>query len=149
MNTPEIQSPEFGDFPMSYLSDDEVPETIVELLTLCFSDIGADLARSANLFNDWVQNEPDHPSKSPISPKGFDEASVGHFEGSLRGAPLPMAVGTYPLWVLQRGLDWLHAQEDSSQKAARTFIEQCGGREVVNLRLRRPLTRVGSRMALE
>ena len=82
-------------------------------------------------------------------PLGFDEAVVGRFEDTLRGVPLPMAVGTYPLWVLQRGLDWFRAQSDPDRKAGRELMEQCGGAPLLDVELRRRLTRVGSRMALE
>ena len=149
MNTPEIQSPEFADFPASYFSDDEVPETIVELLTLCLSDVGADTIHSAKLFNHWVDHNSDHPPKSPISKEGFDEAVVDHFEGSLRGVPLPVGAATHPLWVLQRGLDWFRTQDDRSQRAGQALLDRCGGRDILDIRLRRRLTRVGTRMAME
>ena len=149
MNTPEIQAPEFADFPIDYLSDDELPETVVALLNLCLSDASAGLVRSAEIYNAWVEENSDRPANSIISSKGFDEAVVGHFEDTLRGVSLPMGAGTHPLWVLQRGLDWFRAQSDPDQKAGRELMEQCGGLALLNVELRRRLTRVGSRMALE
>jgi len=149
MNTPEIQAPEFADFPIDYLSDDELPETVVALLNLCLSDVSAGLVRSAEIYNAWVEENSDRPANSIISSKGFDEAVVGHFEDTLRGVSLPMGAGTHPLWVLQRGLDWFRAQSDPDQKAGRELMEQCGGLALLNVELRRRLTRVGSRMALE
>ena len=119
MNTPEIQSPEFSDFPMAYLPDDEVPPTLVALLKLCLSDVGADLVRSAEIYNAWATENAERPPRSIISPDGFDEPAVGYFEGTLRGVALPMAAGTYPLWVLQRGLDWFRGQSEGDREAGR------------------------------
>ncbi|MED5263099.1 MAG: glutathione S-transferase family protein [Myxococcota bacterium] len=148
MNAPEIQSPEFADFPMAYLPDDEVPPAIVALLKLCLSDFGTDLVRSAEVYNAWTEENLERPAGSLVSPEGFDEAMVGYFEGSLRGVPLRVGAGTYPLWVLQRGLDWFRGQADSDRAAGRELIGRCGGLPVLEIELRRRLTRVGSRMAL-
>lgn len=149
MNTPEIQAPEFADFPMVYLSDDELPETLIALLKLCLSDAAAGLVQSAEIYNTWAEENSDRPPDSIVSTEGFDEAVVGHFEDRLRGVPLPMGAGTHPLWVLQRGLDWFREQSDRDQRAGRELMEQCGGLALLNVELRRRLTRVGSRMALE
>ena len=83
------------------------------------------------------------------SPEGFDEPVVGRFESSLRGVPLPSGGAVYPLWVLQRGLDWYAAQSEPDRKAGRELLASCGGAELLDLRFPRRLTRVGSRMALE
>jgi len=149
MNTPEIQSPEFADFPTTYLVDDEVPDTIVSLLRLCLSDCGPDLVRSAEVYDDWAAEHSDSPPGALVSPKGFDEPSVGRFDGSLRGVALPMGAATYSLWVLQRGLDWFRALGEADQRAGRDLVAACGGAALLDVTLRRRLTRVGSRMALE
>ena len=149
MNTPEIRAPEFSEFPPAYLSDDELPETMVALLELCLSDVGAGIVRSAEIYNTWVEENPDRPAHSVVSPDGFDEAVVGHFEDTLRGVPLPMGAGTYPLWVLQRGLDWFHGQSQVDRNTGRELMKQCGGLQLLELDFRRRLIRVGSRMALE
>ena len=149
MNTPEIQSPEFADFPATYLEDDEVPETVVSLLQLCLSDCGPDLIRSAEIYDDWASRHADAPPGALVSPKGIDEPSVGSFEGSLRGVAVPMGAAAYPLWVLQRALDWFHTLGETEQRAGRELLAACGGEALLDIALRRRLTRVGSRMALE
>jgi glutathione S-transferase len=149
MNTPEISMPEFAEFPAAYLPDDELSEPMRALLELCLSDVGAGMVRSAEIYNAWVKENVDRPASSIISPEGYDEAVVGHFEGRLRGIPVPMGVATYPLWVLQRGLEWFARQNDADKKVGRELMEQCGGSSLLDIRLARRLTRVGSRMALE
>jgi glutathione S-transferase len=149
MNAPEIRAPEFAEFEEAYLPNDEVPETVVSLLALCLSDVGAGLVRAAEIYDAWAARNTDRPPGSIVSPDGFDEAVVGRFEMEVRGVPLPMAAGTYPLWVLQRGLDWFRAQPAPDQKAARELLERCGGGALLDIEPRRRLTRVGSRMALE
>jgi hypothetical protein len=106
MNTPEIQSPEFPDTPLDFLPDDELPETVLSLLRLCIADAGPGIIRSAEIFNEWAEQNLDRPPCSVISEKGVDEPIVGGFEARLRGVAVPSGAGAYPLWVLQRGLDW-------------------------------------------
>jgi len=149
MNTPEIQSPEFAETPMAYLPDDALPETVRSLLRLCISDAASGLIRSAEIYNTWAAEHVDLPPRSIISPEGFDEAVVGHFENELRGVSVPMGASTYVLWVLQRGLDWFADQSEADRKAARELLAGCKGEELLDIAFRRRLTRVGSRMAVE
>ena len=60
-----------------------------------------------------------------------------------------MAAATYPLWVLQRGLDWFMRQTAPDQKACRELMAECGGLPLLDIAFERRLMRVGSRMALE
>ncbi len=149
MNTPEIVSPEFADAPMEYLPDDEIPETVLSLLRLCIADAGPALVRSAEVYNDWAARHTDRPQGSIISPDGFDEAVVGRVDHTLRGVPVPSGAGTYPLWVLQRGLDWYAAQSEVDRLVGRELLAKCGGADLIDIELGRRLTRVGTRMALE
>ena len=68
MNTPEIQAPEFAEFPMAYLPDDELPETVVALLKLCLSDVSPGIRRSAEVYNAWAEQNSDRPSRSDMAP---------------------------------------------------------------------------------
>ena len=149
MNTPELQSPEFADFPTTYLAEDEVPDTVVSLLQLCLSDCETHLLRSAELYDDWAAAHAEAPPGTLVSPRGVDEPSVGRFEGRLRGVALAMEAAVYPLWVLQRALDWFHTLGEADQRAGRELLAACGGEALLDITLRRRLTRAGSRMALE
>jgi len=111
--------------------------------------VGDGIIRAAEIYNRWAEEHADRPPRSVVSPEGFDEAVVGRFEHTLRGVSVPMAAGTYPLWVLQRGLDWFRAQSDPDQKAGRELLQTCGGEALLEIEFSRRLTRVGSRMALE
>lgn len=149
MNTPEIASPEFSDMPEEYLSDDEIPQSVQALLRLCLADVGESLVTSADRFNAWVAANPDRASGSPISDHGVDEPSVDRFSATLRGVEMATGAAVYPLWVLQRGLDWFDTLAESEQRACRALLRACGSDELLSIRLARRLTRVQNRMALE
>ena len=149
MNTPEIQSPEFADTPQAYFPNDEIPETVLSLLRLCIEDVSSPLLQSVQIYNQWNKENADRPSGSPISTEGHDEAHVGFFSTTLRGADLPMQASTYTLWVLQRGLDWFKCQADGDQEAIRSLMRTCHGETLIDIRLDRRLTRVGSQIAVD
>ncbi len=148
MNTPEIQSPEFAEVEMTYLSNDQIPETVLSLLRMCIGHTAPALLETAALYNAWAKEHADLPPQSVISPEGFDEAAVGKFKAEIRGVPVPMVASTYQLWVLQRGLDWFAALGEADREASRALLKACGGDALLDIALERPLTRVGSRMAV-
>lgn len=149
MNTPEIVSPEFSQMPEAYLANDEVPETILQLLRMCLTDVGQQILTSAELFNTWVRANPEHPGGTPISEEGIDEPSVGRFTARLRGVDIATGAAVYPLWVLQRCLDWFHTLGEAEQQSCRTLLKARGGDELLSIQLERRITRVQNRMAVE
>ena len=148
MNTPEIQSPEFPDVPTEFAADDVLPGQTLELLRLCLRDVGGDLPRSAELFNDWVADKSGWPAGSVVS-KDADEPSIGSFEVTLRGESVRAHAGLYPLWVLQRGLDWFASLSEAESKAGREPMIACDEEPLLDIQLDRRLTRVENRIALD
>ncbi|MCP4003581.1 MAG: glutathione S-transferase [bacterium] len=149
MNTPEIASPEFPDAAECYLANDEIPETTIELLQMFLRDVGDNLIRSAELFNAWAAEHSGLSAGSFVSEKEFDEPAVGHFESELRGVPAQSQAGVYPLWVLQRTLDWFQTLPPGERKSCETLLRKCDGEVLLKLQLGRRLTRVRNRMAVD
>ncbi len=147
MNAPEIQSPEFAEFEVRYAAEDAIPDTTRELLSLCIADSAAPLVESARIYNEWVVDQGDTAAGTPVSEKA-DEPVIGKFVSKLRGREITHGAALYPLWVLQRGLDWLAAQDEVTQRTCREFMDEVGGTALVDIRFERPLTRNGSFIAL-
>ncbi|MEE2704393.1 MAG: glutathione S-transferase family protein [Myxococcota bacterium] len=147
MNTPEIQSPEFPDVAPEFAPDDALPGQTLELLRLCLHEAGDGLLQSAELFNAWVVDKRTWPAGSVVS-KHADEPSVGSFETTLRGVPMRAHAGLYPLWVLQRGLDWFASLDEAGQAVGRELMIACGGKALLEIRLDRRLARVENRISL-
>ena len=147
MNTPELLSPEFAVHELAFDADDFVADTTRELLALCIADCADNLVRSAEMYNEWVAEQGEVAAGTPVSEKA-DEPAVGRFLATLRGREIQEPATLYPLWVLQRGLDWLAAQDDEAKQSCRSFLAELGGEALVDIRLARPLTRNGSFIAL-
>lgn len=147
MNTPHVQSPEFADFPMEFAADDELPGRTRDLLRLCIEVAGESLPRTAEIYNEWVQDKTDEPEGSMVS-KEMDEAVIGRFKTVVRGVELHNGASLYSLWVHQRTLDWFSAQNAEAQQECRELLGEIGGRAMVDIKLARPLTRSHSHIAL-
>lgn len=147
MNTPEIQSPEFAEFPTEFDAQDELPNTIRDLMKLALEASMDRLPRSADMYNEWVRTQNDVAAGTPVSEK-HDEPAVGQFEASLRGVTMNVGASLYPLWVHQRTLNWFKSLPAEDQKAGRELLASVGGERLVDLELERPLTRANSFIAL-
>ena len=148
MNAPEIQSPEFWDTPMTYLPDDEVPDSVVRLLRMFCEDYAPIYVAAAGLFSQWSLARPDFPTDQPLSDADADQPSLGSITVPLRGHQMTMGAPAHSLWVLQRTLDWLESLSQQDRIACRGLIQDCGAETLLATRLARPLTRVGNRLAV-
>jgi len=148
MNTPEIHSPEFAEFPAEFDAQDELPNTIRDLMKLALEASIDRLPRSADMYNEWVRTQNDVAAGTPVSEK-HDEPAVGQFEASLRGVTMNVGASLYPLWVHQRTLNWFKSLPAEDQKAGRELLASVGGERLVDLELERPLTRANSFIALD
>lgn len=148
MNTPEIQSPEFWDTPMSYLPDDEVPETVMRLIRTFCEDNSAVFQATAGLYRKWVAARMDWPAGSVISDTDEDQPSLGQITTPLRGRTITAGSSVHSLWVLQRTLDWLKTLSPADRYAADDLAAACGASDLLSIEFPRPLTRVGNRLAV-
>tara|TARA_B100000902_G_C27248685_1_gene883986 strand:- start:227 stop:1390 length:1164 start_codon:yes stop_codon:yes gene_type:complete len=150
MNTPEIVSPEHHDIPEAYLGDDEIPEGTLAFLSFCLETYSAAILESVEVFNDWAVAQTRKSSRDLLSDKPKDhEPIVGRFETQIRGMSIQQSVATNEIWVIQRVLDWMDGLSESEKEICRRLLVECGGADIMNLKLQRRLTRIGTYMAFE
>ena len=87
MNTPEIVWPELFDEPTEYLAEDRIPETTLALLRLFIGDTKQRMVLTAEAFERWAEEHPDHASGAAISDKDIDEPMLGRATLDYRGVP--------------------------------------------------------------
>ena len=147
MNTPHIQSPEFADFEMAFDSEDRIPEGALNLFSLCLEAAGQLMPRTAEIYNEWVADKLSEPDDTMVS-KEVDEPSIGRFETVLRGVPIQNSASLYNLWVHQRTLHWFDSKGDAEREAIRQFVGAFGGETMLDIKLKRALTRANNHIAL-
>jgi glutathione S-transferase len=128
MNHPDPAQP--GD----WLSGDEPPKTLHEILRLIGRDAVPVLLDTLRAFEAWADTRPAGLSEPP--------RAVGFHQTSLRGAPFQRYTSPYSLWMAQRVLDAHRAQA----RAARERVERAlGGTGCESLLAYSPRHRVGKR----
>ena len=147
MNTPHIQSPEFADFEMAFDSGDQISEGALNLFRLCLEAAGQLIARTAEIYNEWVMDKLNEPDNTMIS-KEVDEPSIGRFETMLRGVAIQNSASLYSLWVHQRTLEWFGSKEDDERETISEFLSEFGAQKMLAMKLKRALTRVNNHIAL-
>lgn len=150
MNTPDISSPEHFDIPEIYLPDDKIPQGTLGLLRYCVENFGAAIVESVELYNNWAVLQTEKASGDLLSDKPKDhEPAICQFTAQFRGIPYQRSVSSYEIWIIQRVLGWIEGLSDSEKKICRDLLTECGGAEMLDLKLERRLTRVGTYMAFE
>ena len=148
MNAPEIVLPELHDEPTEYAADDRVPETALALLRMLIADAGERLALTANAFERWTREHPDHPSCASVSSTAIDEPSLGRATTDYRGVPLDSELQLQHLWVLQRAQEWRDGLAREDQKTCDELLASVGGGALIDLPRPRRLIRVDNRLAV-
>lgn len=148
MNAPEIVWPELFDEPAEYLAGDEVPDTTLALLKLLVGEAAERLVIAGERFERWVLDHPDHPARTPISPKA-DEPAFGRAVSDFRGVPLDSIVAAYPLWVWQHAADHRARLSKDDRSRCDALLVGAGGAGLVELSPARRLGRVENRLAVE
>jgi glutathione S-transferase len=150
MNTPEIVSPEHHDIPEAYLADDEIPEGTLAFLHFCLETYSATILQSVDIFNNWAILQTQKSSGDLLSDKPKDhEPIIGRFNTQIRGKAIQQSVGSNEIWVIQRVLDWIDGLSEGEKEICRCLLVECGGADIIDLKLERRLTRVGTYMAFE
>ncbi|MEO0982080.1 MAG: glutathione S-transferase family protein [Pseudomonadota bacterium] len=113
MRKPEPQSGEF-------LPDDEVPVTLLPILSDQFRDQFPVLASTAAALAEWAADKsPGEPVPRALGPHGF---KIGDTQTDGNRMIFP-----FNLWMLQRPLDHYRGLEGDEKTAADRLLDACGG----------------------
>lgn len=148
MNTPEIQSPEFHDTPLSYTPGDQIAPAVMTLLATFCRDHAELFAATAERYSEWVEAHPDFPPEAVISDDDEDQPNLGPITVPLRGQTMTTGAMGHSLWVLQRTQDWLATLSPDDRAACDDLAAECGATGLLATPLARRLTRIGNRLAV-
>lgn len=149
INGAELETPEFPDRARELPAGDEVPPTLTAFLRHVFRGYAAELTLSADRFNAWAAADPDAPAGAWVSPEGADQPALGPIVIDYHGVAVEQQSLGHSLWVLQRALDFMDGLAGADRAAAEDFAREAGAEAVLSVRLKRRLTRVRGRLAVE
>lgn len=134
MNRADADMPEFFDPGSGFLSDDEVPDTLVEVLSIVAEDLLPETLAAAQVINQWL-DETQSLSGTMV------ERSVGFANFELRDCKLSALAQPYRFFMLQVVQD-IYAELDRKQRAeVDSLMAACGLTQLLDIKLNRRLGR--------
>ena len=138
MNRSEPDIGEFADKSTNYLANDEIPETLIDVLKHFAIDFIPESVAAYDCVSHWLEENNDLPVGTVA------EREVGSCTFEIDGVEINAVAQPFRFYLLQR----LHKEFDSLSEADRADVQQllkdCHMEEVLNLRLSREMGRANN-----
>ena len=108
-----------------FLADDEVPETLLPVLTRMMAEQVPHLTNVAAMFGEWVQANPEGELPRGLGMAGF---AIEGVSGQRMAFP-------FSLWMLQRGLDFFASLDDEAHSECEGLLHACDGENLIDFTL--------------
>ena len=134
MNRPEPDIGEFGASPNSFLSDDQVPDTLIDVLKHFAVDFVPETKMVYQVTNEWLANNEVEPG-TPV------DRGVGLGEFEFWGIPIKTMAQPFRLYLLSRFQHAYQSMADNDQKRAIQFLEGANMTDLLGLTIARQIRR--------
>ena len=136
MNRAEADAWEFESNDETYLDDDDIPNTLVEVLKQIAIDFVPETEAASQCVNEWLRGKPEHT----VLPVGVGKG-VGVRSFNVRDSTITAVVQPYRFFLLQRVHDFFDALNDEDKNEVELMLRACNMHEVLNLRIDRKIGR--------
>jgi hypothetical protein len=135
MNRSEPDIGEFENKSATYLDDDEIPETLIEVLKHFATDFIPESMAAYECVSNWLEENKDLPAGTEVS------REVGKCKFKVNGVEIDAVAQPFRFYLMKR----LHGQFDSlsakGQQEVRELLKNCQMDEVLDMRLSREIGR--------
>lgn len=136
MNASDADAAEFPEEVPAFLPNDEVPETLLEILRLVAEDFLPELLGIFASVESWLaarpESRPDERVPQPSATAGA-EAGIGSHRVSLRGVSIELGVRHYAVWMAQRPRDLYAGFVGADRRAVDALLDATGLRPLFDL----------------
>jgi glutathione S-transferase len=138
MNRFDQDAPEYFNAGSDFLADDEVPESLLEVLGVIAEDFVPETRSAAASINQWLQEN--HPQDGAEA-----ERFLGQCQFELRGQTITSVAQPYRFFLLQRVQAIYDALVSTEQQGVRELLDCCNMAELLSIRLNQSLAQVDNR----
>lgn len=143
MNLAAIADGEFADASENYLADDAIPATLEAVLRLIFQDWLPELQANAELYNGWINANPElapghlvaHDGQRTVHP------TLGSIKYQLRDCPIKRASSPHALWHFDKAAGYARDLQGEAAERFAALLQRNGGEALLTIRLERPMQR--------
>lgn len=130
MNQPQVNEGAF-------LEDDDIPDTLLELLTRMFKEQWPVLINTVKSLQTWIDQNPQNQD----IPR-----TIGEHEYTMGDITEKRAIGTFHHWKVQRILDCYKQFNDQQKLPVDTLLQSVGGLDSMQLKIEKRLKRVNNKL---
>ena len=135
MNRADQDAPEYFNAGNDFLADDEVPETLLDVLKVIAEDFVPETVAAAQVINDWLaDNEPAAGTTA--------ERMLGSAQFTVRGQAISSVAQPYRFFLLQRVQAIYDTLDSTEQQAVREMLDRCDMAELLSIRLEQSVGQV-------
>jgi len=135
MNRPGGDLDGFACKDETYLPDDEVPQTLIDLLAVIAEDFVPETLAAADTINGWLAGQDGLAPGTPV------QRGVGFGEFEVRGVRLSALAQPYRFYLLKRAQDDYAALSTQDRQAMDAILDQCGMTPLLRATLTRDIGR--------
>lgn len=139
MNQHAMDFTEFESWDQAYLDDDEIPETLIDLLRVMAEDFVPETLAAADRINAFIAE------RCAIAPGTIFERGVGFARFELRGKAISAMAQPYRFYRLKRAQDEYAAMSADERKSLDAILESCNMAPLVDATLTREIGRKDNR----
>jgi len=131
MNRPEPDVGEFETQSDVYLPDDQVADSLIDLLKHIAIDFIPETRAAADFINQWIDDQKELTPGTPLP------RAVGMGSFKVRGVTINAIAQPYRFFLLKRVQDEFALLDDASQQEVRALLAACDMSDALNIRLTR------------
>ena len=135
MNRPDADMGEFAAAEESYLTGDQIPDTLIEVLKHIAIDFMPETKAAAQCINEWLNGQTD------LAPNTQVVRGVGNCEFEIRGTPISALAQPYRFYLLKRVQDEYAGLDATAQEDVQSLLSACNMAELLNIKISRDIGR--------
>jgi len=139
MNRPELDIGEFEDQSGTYLQDDYVPESLINVLKQIAIDFIPETKAASACINQWLDDQTDLAPATPV------ERGVGLGSFDIRGVTVNALAQPYRFYLLKRVQDEYTSLDAAGRREVDDMLAACDMEEILDIKISRDIGRENNR----
>jgi glutathione S-transferase len=143
MSAANADMPEYGDYDQKHFEDEQIPQTLVDILSFVARDYLPELEETVRATNNWLAEHADIEAGATVMKKPHQQ-TLGKIEFEFRGILCHGVNKPYRLTLIQRISDAYDALDEDCRKQCREFFAPLGLEPLLTLKAQRRIERANN-----
>ena len=146
MLTPEVQSPEFHDYPIAYPAEDEIPKTALAFVQHLLSQYSEPFVLSSLAFQQAMEAE--NPAAGHVLDAQADQPKLAPIVVSFHGNTQEHRADVHAAWIAQRSQRYFQSLSCATQEQVMSTFASDNGRALLTVPTKWVIERRANRLTI-